>query len=395
MKILLVASLYYPYIKGGGEISTQLLAEELVKLRHEVSLITIAKEYKKEVINGVKIYRFPSPNIYWSFESKNYSHIKKVFWHIFDSYNINIKNNFLKILLEVNPDIVHSSTIEDISPYIWKITKERNIPVVHTLRSYTLLCPKATMYKNDSNCEGQCRLCKLITYPKKILSNNVDAVVGISKFILDTHMKSGYFKNATQYMIHNPYNELNHQIDIKSNEITFGFVGRLEKNKGIEYLLERYMACGLKFKLFVYGSTNDKEYENYLYKKYKSSKIIFFGYEKPENIYNSITHLIVPSLWNEPFGRIIVEAYSYGIPVLGANTGGIPELIECGKTGYIFDINREGDFLEMLIKFSEVNFNREYIVNNAEKFRKDKIAFNYIEVYNSLIGTVQKSVSIR
>ena len=38
--------------------------------------------------------------------------------------------------------------------------------------------------------------------------------------------------------------------------------------------------------------------------------------------------MIIPSLWNEPFGRVVIEAYSHNKPVIGANRGGIPEIIK-------------------------------------------------------------------
>ena len=55
MKILIVASLYYPNIKGGGEISTQLLAEGLVKNGHNVVVVTIDNNFKEEIYNTPKI----------------------------------------------------------------------------------------------------------------------------------------------------------------------------------------------------------------------------------------------------------------------------------------------------------------------------------------------------
>ncbi|MEB9515624.1 glycoside hydrolase, partial [Bacillus cereus] len=66
-KILIVNSFYYPDIRGGAEISTQLLAEDLSK-NHEVFVLTTGKnrdEIIKEEINNVKVYRLPCKNIYW------------------------------------------------------------------------------------------------------------------------------------------------------------------------------------------------------------------------------------------------------------------------------------------------------------------------------------------
>ena len=383
MKILIASALYPPYIKGGGEISTQLLAEGLMKNKIDVVVVTIGKEYSEEIINGVKVYRIPFKNIYWSYESNSKSNLKKIIWHTIDSYNVKIKNEFISILNKEKPDIVHSSTIEDISSYIWKICKDENIPVVHTLRSYTLLCPRATMYKNNKNCNVQCVDCKLITYPKKLLSNNVDAVVGISNFILKKHLESGYFKNSISRVIYNPYIDLNIKEFKNKEKKVLGFIGRLEKNKGIEFLLKEYLRSDFNYNLLVFGTTKDKEYERKLKNKYKDKRIMFMGQQSPKEIYNKITHLIVPSLWNEPFGRIIVEAYSQGIPVLGSNRGGIPELIEEYKTGLVFSIE-ENNFLEKLNKFLSIDFDKNYIRDFSKNFSVEKITNQYIDLYSKL-----------
>ena len=389
MKILIVASLYPPYVKGGGEISTQLLAEGLQAEGFDVVVLSIGKNYSEKIINGIKVFRIPSKNIYWSYESDIQPKIKKLVWHLINSCNFNIKNDFVNILEREKPDIVHSSTIEDISPYIWKICKEKKIPTVHTLRSYTLLCPQATMYKNNKNCDTQCMNCKLITYPKKILSSNVTAVVGISNFILNKHLEIGYFKNAKTTVIYNPYLELQIKNNNMMNEITLGFVGRLEKNKGIEYILERYITSDFKNKLLIFGSTNDANYKKELHAKYQDERIIFVGQKKPEEIYSSISHLIVPSLWHEPFGRIVVEAYSQGIPVLGSNRGGIPDIIQEKQTGLIFSIEKD-DFLEQLNNFLNMDFDTNIIREYASHFNYREIARQYIRVYEDIRENYEK-----
>jgi len=383
MKILVAASLYYPYIKGGGEISTKILVEGLFKKGLNVSVVTVGKEYREEVINGVKIYRIPTPNIYWSFESFKQPKYKKLLWHFMDSYNIRVRKYFINILKKENPDILHSSTIEDLSPYIWKVSKEYGVKVIHTLRSYTLLCPKAIMYKNDNVCDNRCIDCRLITLPKKNLSKYVDGVVGISRFILDKHLKYGYFKNAKiKRVIYNPVKMIDTcKKDNENKEIILGFVGRLEKNKGIEFLLKNYIKSNFSYPLYIYGSTQDKNYEKYLKDKFRDNRIKFLGYHSQESIYNTITHLIVPSLWNEPFGRIVPEANSYGIPVLVSNRGGLPELIKEGRNGYIFDPNKQGDFEYKLRLMIEI-FKKRRVLFNSDDFDISRILNKYLEVYS-------------
>lgn len=385
MKILIVSSLYYPDVKGGGEFSTKLLAEGLRSNGFDVNVYTISNNEKDEIINNVSVHRVKTSNIYWSFTPPK-SNLKKLIWHLKDSYNFQSGKTFKKYLLKSKPDIVITSTIEDVSPYIWKVSKELKIKVVHILRSYTLLCPKATMYKKDKVCINQCLSCKLITYPKKILSEYVDVVIGISKFILNEHIKYGYFPNAIKKVIYNPINIPTIKtptIKIKDKkEMILGFVGRIEKVKGIEFLLERFLKIELKnVKLFIYGRGINQEYENYTKSKFCNKNIVFQGFKKQEEIYNEIDVLIVPSLWNEPFGRIVPEANSYGIPVLVSNRGGLPELVENGKNGYIFDPNKDGDFEKKLDMLLNGKFDKEYILKYISEFSIKQIIKNYTKAY--------------
>jgi glycosyltransferase involved in cell wall biosynthesis len=384
MKILIFSTLYYPNIRGGGEISTQILAEGLVKHGMKVVLITIDKKYKEEVLNGVKIYRLPFYNIYWSFESGEQNSIKKILWHSIDSYNFIGTDRIKKILSKEQPNIIHSSTIEDISPYVWKISKNLGFKVIHTLRSYTLLCPNATMFKNNKNCTTQCLSCKTITFPKKVISKYVDTVVGISDFILKKHLEYGYFPNAKQDIIFNPVKipeiDIKKSLISKKNEIIFGYVGRIETAKGVEFLLEHFPK---EYKLFLYGKGEDK-YVKKLQKRYKEKQIYFKGFETPKKIYSTIDILIVPSLWNEPFGRIVPEANSYRIPVLVTNRGGLPELVRNGENGYVFDVDNQEDFyskLELIINC----FLKNKCEFNLEPFKEDIIINKYIKTYKEAL----------
>jgi len=374
MKILIFNTLYYPNQIGGAEKSTQLLAEGLKSEGLEVIVVTTSNKDYIYYLNGVKVYYVNMPNLYWAYNAKEEKKYKKPIWHLIDSYNP-FNKKIEKILDNEKPDIIHTNNLAGFSVSVWKLAKQKNIKIVHTLRDYYLLCPKSTMFneKKLKNCEKQCLSCKFYSIPKKEMSKYVDVVVGISKFILDKHLKFGYFPNAKKEVIYN-------SVEIPKNfikerklkkEIIFGYVGSLSPSKGIEFLLEKFSALDMQnTELHIYGKGNTKGYEKRLRLKYQNEKIIFQGFQKPENIYVNIDILIVSSLWNEPFGRIVLEANSYGIPVLVSNRGGLPELVENGKNGYIFDLDKKGDFEEKLklmintknFKFDLNKFSQENIV---------------------------------
>ena len=385
MKILIFNTLYYPNQIGGAEKSVQLLAEGLLKKGEKPIIVSTSDKDYVDYVNGVKVYYVKTNNIYWAYNAKEQNKIKKPIWHLIDSYNP-FNKKIKKILDNEKPDIVHTNNLAGFSVSVWKLAKNRNIKIVHTLRDYYLLCPKSTMFneKLNKNCDKQCLTCKFYSIPKKILSNNVDVVIGISKFILDKHLEYDYFQNAKKKVIYNsvevPRNFLKKKL---SNKIIFGYVGSLSPSKGIEFLLKKFSELNLEnVKLYIYGKGTTKAYEDQLQKKYASDKIIFHGFQKPEKIYTNIDILIVPSLWNEPFGRIVPEANSYDIPVLVSNNGGLPELVENGKNGYVFDPDKEGDFekkLELIKRIYIKVYNNLFF--NIDIFLTENVLLKYYQIY--------------
>ena len=74
----------------------------------------------------------------------------------------------------------------------------------------------------------------------------------------------------------------------------------------------------------------------------------FIGWIEPRKLFERIDYLLFPSLWNEPFGRGIAEAMAQAVPVVAADVGGIPELIDDSVSGFLFD-PRSFDQLSRLI----------------------------------------------
>ena len=393
MKILFINSLYYPNIMGGAEKSVQFMAEGLTARGHEAVVVTTAEKDTVDMVNGVRVYYMDCRNLYWMYHAKSEASWKKPLWHLIDSRNFRIRSKLTNILRREKPDIIHSNNLTGISTYAWKLAREQNIPIVHTSRDYHLLCPKSGMFKNGQNCPTQCFPCALYSWPKKRFSQMVSAYVGVSKFIMEKHMSFGYFKNATiKTYIYNPVAKPQ-SISSKSGTadiITFGYVGALSPDKGVERLIENFQRLNAdNARLMIFGKGMTKEFEDYLINRYQSDSIRFMGFKRPNEIYNSIDVSIISSLWHEPFPRILLESYAYGIPVIATDRGGTPEMIEEGKTGYVYNPDSESDlqhkiraFLDNPEKISQ--FSKNCLRMSAE-FDTDKILGKYIDVYHSVM----------
>lgn len=392
MKIAIVSSSYHPYYKGGGEYSVKNLAESLVQRGKEVIVIT-AYHYKlNEEINGVKIFRVKHPNIYWSFESDKQSSYRKLIWHILEGYNVRVETRVKDILLQERPDVLHIRNTEDFS-YVCKVAKDLDIPVVVTLNSCTWLCPKGTMSRYGSNCERQCIRCRVITYPKKQLSRYVDAVVGVSQFMTSLHKQYNFFPNALRKVI---YTTANSQIEdlpvLKNGYLTFGYIGRVHPIKGVTELIRQFGRLPQSdIKLLIAGDGPHDYYQECKELARSDHRIFFLGKVNAQMFYKKVDVVIISSLVHEAFPRVLVEAYSFGRPVIASNTGGTPEMVVTEETGYIYDPHKSNQLLEAMEKVISLDKKNllkmqktiASIVNN--RFCDD--VQQYLSVYKSVLKT--------
>jgi glycosyltransferase involved in cell wall biosynthesis len=391
MKVLLLNTLYYPYSYGGAEKSVQTLAENLVLSGEEVQVITLGENNKRYDLNGVGIWSIKIKNKYWPFSENEKSRVDKFFWHLKDVRNKSYVEDLNKIIQGFGPDIIHTNNLSGFSPHVWSIAKKQNIKIVHTLRDYYLQCPSATKFKNNKICTNTCIDCYYLSIIKKKASQNVDCVVGISDFILKDHIREGYFSNSQQEVIYNGFEieiRENKQKDMIDNKkIIFGFIGQINTSKGIEVLIESFNNL-LEFEnwsLVIAGRINDN-YKNKLLKICKSDRIKFIGFTDPEKFYKKIHVVIVPSVWNEPFGRVVIEAAIKGKIILGSETGGIPELLINNKD-FIFKPNSKEltitlkSFLNNPVKLDVFKMEHSFL----SRFQIQNTVFSYKSLYRSLL----------
>lgn len=161
------------------------------------------------------------------------------------------------------------------------------------------------------------------------------------------------------------------------------YVGRISKEKGINILLE--VAQSLPFPLKIIGDGELlKQYQD----RYKMPHIEFMGHlptEQTLDIVRKARFLVIPSVWyeNNPFS--IIESLCSGTPVLGADIGGIPELIDEGQNGFLFEPGNLKALKSQIIKsynFFTEHYNYHEIALNAQnKFSKETFYKHLIDLY--------------
>ncbi len=163
------------------------------------------------------------------------------------------------------------------------------------------------------------------------------------------------------------------------------FFGRIHPEKGTFESIQVAKKAGMK--LIISGLIQDK---NYFKEKIKpelnNEDIIYAGNsnsEKRNELMGGAFALLHPISFDEPFGLSVVESFFCGTPVIAFNRGSMPELIINGKTGFL--VSGIDEAVEALQDLK--NLKREDCRKLAEeKFTRSKMADNYFDVYNKIIG---------
>ncbi len=392
MRLLLVNTLYAPNIFGGAERSVQVLAEALVQRGHEVTAVSLnpGRALQQDMVNGVKVYYLPTKNLYWPYDKSRKQSLKPL-WHAFDSYNPWMARAFGSILDRECPDLVHTNNIEGFSVAIWRTVKARHLPLVHTLRGHYVLCPRADMFRHGRICRTPCFDCRLYSLPRRALAHLPDAIAANSRYILERHLELGPFRRtAIRRVIYNAYDPPPGQGLAPlpaSTPLTVGYLGRLEPVKGIELLLQAIHNLAPSVRLLVAGN-GESSYVEALKCRFPSDNSVnveYLGFVKPEAFFARINLLVVPSLLNDVLPRTVFEAYAHGVPVVGSERGGIPEIIDESKTGFVFDPDIPESLEQAIGRFVEqpalARRMRPNVLEKAKEFSSENTVNRYVQIY--------------
>ena len=169
------------------------------------------------------------------------------------------------------------------------------------------------------------------------------------------------------------------------------YVGRLEKAKGIYYLIYVYNKIFKLFpnaRLIIAGDGKEKNNLIDLVKKFNLRNIKFTDWLRDADIFplcKSSSIIMVPSVWEEPFGLIGIEAMSVGRLVIASKVGGIPEWLDDNKTGFLVDPGNPDQIAEKIIQlFSDRKLMEQMGKNarkKAEQFSIEKHANKIEKIY--------------
>lgn len=185
---------------------------------------------------------------------------------------------------------------------------------------------------------------------------------------------------------------------IRSNDFNLRLliVGRINSWKGHALLLEALSKVNNPVHLKIVGNTIpgqehlEQELIEYAKKKLvcKGHDIEFCGFsENVSTYYKWCDYLIVPSIQPEPFGRVAIEALSFGKPVIGSHAGGLVEIIKNNINGYTFKIGSVESLADIIQKLHDVDSNiyRELSKSALEVFNDNFSESKYCSNINKIL----------
>lgn len=330
-------------IPGSGEMQKAL---EIHKIAFEILNITRCGYFNYiSLINHIKVTLY--------FHRSNYNYLKQV---------LGISEIF-------QPDIIYTNTsVLDIG---YNLSKRINKPHIWHIREYG---------DKDFN----------ITYIpfRKLIINKI---IKSKKSIFTTGLLKKHWlgkRGINSQIVHNGFDKLNGNSilqNVNGKSIKIGIVGYFIKSKGqIESLeiLKGLLKENLDVQLYLYGdyNPNSKYYIELLkiiFDNNLTGKVFFCGYKKQDEIYTNIDFLLNCSDF-EAFGRTIIEAMSYGIPVISKNTGGPKEIITHSKDGFLYNNIAEAE-MYILQCINNDDLYNTISMNAQEKVEKQFSIKRYID----------------
>lgn len=373
MKICIIANFYPPFFFG-GERAYQREVEGLTRRGHVVTVITSSPDMKNhyEESNNLRIYRFPPFNIYPPYRFQNRPTLLKPVFHALDFWNIHSYGVIKNALQKDKPDVVYIHNFKGLSLAVFGAVKSLGLPSVFCLNDYSLLCPRASLlHSSGTLCKRPSRLCQIYRDINNFIlnKNNPDLVVSPSNFSIDKLKAEGFFTGIRSQREVLGVELKEKKIEKRYNELNILYVGAISKHKGVHVLIDAFKRINRRnVTLHIVGKGPDVEIMKNLASG--DTRITFHSFITDEKLglLREITNIaVVPSIWWDMAQGVICESFSCGTPVIGSKIGGIPEFIESGYNGFLFEPGNSEELESILDRLADNPNNLQSLEEGAFK----------------------------
>lgn len=313
-----------------------------------------------------------------------------------------------EIVRQERPIIAHLHNIyHQLTPSIIPVLKKYGVKVVLTLHDGKLICPNYLMLKRGEICTGcegrkfwkpallRCQgsllqglLFSLEAYWHKIKRSyqGVDLFISPSQFLAD--LVNCRISAERIRVLHNGIDHEKYQPRYQDDGYGL-YLGRLSKEKGVATLLKAHQKMAGDFSLKIAGSG---PLEQDLRREYGDAE--FLGYKSGDELNEIISRssfVVVPSEWYENCSMVVLEAMAMGKPVIGSRIGGIPEQIEEGKTGFLFEAGNASELAAKMKMLAEnhsmrLDFGKQARQKLVSSYSLEKHCEGLLDIYGELLN---------
>lgn len=398
MKVLMINKFLYP--NGGSETYIFKLGEYLEQMGHEVQYFGM--EHKGRCV-GNRVDEYTS-----DMDFHGGSKISKLTYPLKTIYSKEARVKIRKVLDDFQLDACHLNNFNyQLTPSIilevvkWRKETKKNCKIIFTAHDYQLVCPNHML--NNPNTHKNCEKCLGGHYincvnGKCIHNSTAKSVIGMmeaefwklkgtyryidkmiccSEFMKTKLDTNPLFANKT-IAIHNFIDKVEWQDNEKKNYVLY--FGRFSKEKGIGTLIK--VCQQLPDIQFIFAGTGPLE--NVINDVPNIKNVGFKKSKELEKLIREARFSIYPSEWYENCPFSVMESQMYGTPVIGADIGGIPELIQAGKTGELFESGNSNSLkLKIQNLWNDKDLCKQYSENcrNIEFDSIDKYYQKLIKIY--------------
>ncbi len=263
-------------------------------------------------------------------------------------------------------DLIHVQNFFPlISPSVYYAAQAEGVPVIQTLRNYRLICPNGLFFRDGHVCED-C-LGKFVPYPGVVHAcyrqnraataataamltlhrtmgtwlKQVNLFISLSEFARQKFIEAGF--PAEKIIVKPNFVHPDPGVGEGSGGYAL-YVGRLSVEKGLDILLSAWEHLSAKIPLKIVG--DGPLAEQVVEATKHMSHVEWLGRRPMGEVHalmGEAMFLIFPSKWYETFGRVAVEAFAKGTPVIASNIGAIAELVDSSRTGLHFTPSDSAD----------------------------------------------------
>ncbi|MEW5956165.1 MAG: glycosyltransferase [Chloroflexota bacterium] len=334
-----------------------------------------------------------------------------------------------QIIQRIEPDVVHYHNLLGLSMGIAADVAQMGIPSLYTSHNYWPICPRLYLFQNDlALCHGpssdgrKCAACigrlekqhayvQRMTRGRQMLNQDIDRHLAISTRARQLFVENGFeaerihvLHQSTQ-MVDQVWSQVGQNrtpVSALKRPLRVGFLGSLLPHKGPHILVEAIQRFDKSEIEGHFWGTGPAHYLQNLNSLDQKQLVKFYGAYEPDQLVQILRQVdltVIPSIWEEGAGLVIVEALAARVPVIGSRIGGIPDFIQPGQNGFLFEPGNVEDLVRQLRQFidtPDLLGRLQAQIRPSQEFQAflDELLGHYRDVISANRGSLRKSSAL-